>query len=216
MGADQDPTLGTPSKRGRPPSGADDAIVAAALEIVRDEGLSHLTTKEVARRAGVSEASVFYHFGDKVGLLRAVVLAGLAPVERFDPSHLADDASEPLERTLADIARAFEEFFDASLPVTEAIQGDTELRRAFARGLVERDLGPHRGVRFLAELVDAMRRSGRIADGFEADAVATLLIGASFLRSWTRNLGAELVAELPNSDAIASALAHLVAGSGSG
>jgi AcrR family transcriptional regulator len=209
--ADEDPISATAApKRGRPPSGADAAIVAAALAIMRDEGLSHLTTKEVAHRAGVSEASVFYHFADKVGLLRAVVLAGLAPLERFDPSHLADDATEPLEQTLADIAGAFEEFFDSSLPVTEAIQGDSELREEFASGLVERDLGPHRGVRLLATLVDAMRRSGRITDGFDADAVATMLVGAIFLRAWTRHLGEELSAQLPDAGAIASTLAHLI------
>jgi AcrR family transcriptional regulator len=199
------------SKRGRPPSGADEAIVAAALEIVTGEGLSHLTTKEAARRAGVSEASVFYHFGDKLGLLRAVVLAGLAPLERFDPSQLADDASEPLQQTLADVARAFEEFFGSSLPLFEAIQADSELREVFAQGLVDRDLGPHRGVRFLATLIEAMRRSGRIADGLDGDALAALLVGACFLRAWTRHLAAELCSELPDTETIAEALAQLVA-----
>jgi AcrR family transcriptional regulator len=200
-----------PSKRGRPPSGADEAIVAAALEIVTREGLSHLTTKEAARRAGVSEASVFYHFGDKLGLLRAVVLAGLAPLERFDPSQLADDASEPLQETLTAVARAFEAFFGSSLPIFEAIQADSEIRQVFAQGLVDRDLGPHRGVRFLAVLIEAMRRSGRIAEGVDADALAALLVGACFLRAWTRHLAKELWSELPDAETIAAALAQLVA-----
>ncbi len=207
---DDPPPRRAAAKRGRPPSGADDAIIAAALGIVKGEGLSHLTTKEVARRAGVSEASVFYHFGDKVSLLRAVVLAGLSPLERFDASHLSDDASEPLERIFADVARAFEEFFDQALPITEAVQGDNELRQEFAQGLVERDLGPHRGVRLLAALFDAMQRSGRVADDFDADAVATLLIGSSFLRAWTRHFGTELSQRLPDPDAVGSAIAHLV------
>ncbi len=207
---DYDPPMPTVAKRGRPPSGADNAIIAAALEIVKGEGLSHLTTKQVARRAGVSEASVFYHFGDKVSLLRAVVLAGLSPLERFDASNLSDDASEPLERTLVDVARAFEEFFDQALPITEAVQGDKELRQEFAQGLVERDLGPHRGIRLLAALFDAMQRSGRAADDFDADAVATLLIGSSFLRAWTRHFGTELSQLLPGPDAVGTAIAHLV------
>jgi len=202
---------GTAPKRGRPPSGAEQAIVAAALELIENEGLSRLTTKEVARRAGVSEASVFYHFGDKVGLLRAVVLAGLEPIARFEPSALAADAEEPLDRTLADIARAFESFFDQALPITEAIQGDPELRKAFREGLVRRDLGPHRGVAFLVELLDAMRRSGRIAGDADERAVAVLLMGASFLRAWSAHLGAELCDRLPGPESIGSVLARVLA-----
>ena len=36
-------------------------------------GLGKLTTKQVAARAGASEASVYYHFKDKVGLVQAAV-----------------------------------------------------------------------------------------------------------------------------------------------
>ncbi len=207
MGGYPDPVTG---KRGRPPSGADDAIVVSATEIIEQEGLSRLTTKEVARRAGVSEATVFYHFGDKVGLLRAVILAGLAPLERFDPSHLADDSAEPLSETIAEIARSFEAFFDQTLPLVEAIQGDAEVRDAFAEGLVARDLGPHRGVRFFAALIDAMRRSGRIAEDFDVDAVATMLVGGCFFRAWARHLAPDLSARLPDPGALGSALARLL------
>lgn len=200
----------TVPKRGRPASGADGAIVAAALEIIEKDGLAHLTTKEVARRAGVSEASVFYHFGDKMSLLRSVVLAGLAPLERFEPSQIADDSKEPLATTLVEIAVAFESFFDSALPIMAAVQGDPELRREFAEGLVERDLGPHRGVRFLASLLDALRHSGRVGDGFDAEAIAAMLVGATFLRAWARHLGSELSERLPRAELIAKSLAGLV------
>ena len=56
-------------RRGRPSAGIREAIVAATLELIEEQGLGGLTTKEVAARAGASEASVYYHFKDKVGLV---------------------------------------------------------------------------------------------------------------------------------------------------
>ena len=75
-------------RRGRPSAGVREAILAATLDLAAEQGLTRLTTKEVARRAGASEASVFYHFGDKVGLLQAAMVAGLEPLMELDPAIL--------------------------------------------------------------------------------------------------------------------------------
>src|SRR4051812_50101602 len=66
-----------PRRRGRPPSGGREAILEATLALLRERGVARLTTRDVAERAGVSEASVYYHYTDKAGLLRAVFEAGL-------------------------------------------------------------------------------------------------------------------------------------------
>lgn len=48
-------------------------IVAAALELVVDRGHRDVTTAEVAERAGVTEATVLYHFPSKDHLLVATL-----------------------------------------------------------------------------------------------------------------------------------------------
>ena len=40
-----------------------------------------MTSREVAALAGVSEASVFYHYKDRAGLLQAVFEEGLEPLQ---------------------------------------------------------------------------------------------------------------------------------------
>jgi AcrR family transcriptional regulator len=40
-------------------------ILAAAVELVRDKGLSEIRISDIARRAGISPASVVYYFGTK-------------------------------------------------------------------------------------------------------------------------------------------------------
>jgi AcrR family transcriptional regulator len=167
--------------RGRPSAGARQAILKAALELIGDDGLARLTTREVASRAGVAESSVFYHFGDKVGLLKEVVLSGLEPLIYFDA-----EGSTSLDSTLSGLLMAMEAFFDHAMPVFTAVQSDAPLRSAFADRLLEGDLGPHRGVHLLSECLTTMteNRSGRADVDYEA--VALMLLGSCFVRSWYR------------------------------
>jgi AcrR family transcriptional regulator len=189
-----------------------EAILAAALEVISEQGLARLTTREVARRAGVSEASVFYHYRDKVGLLQAVTLTGLQPLKALDLDVLAGQVDRSLEDTLLQIGTALESFFDRALPVLEMVQADAPLRAEFAQRLIERDLGPHRGVGFVSEHLTGMVDLGWVRPGVDTDAAALLLVGACFLRAWLRHLaGPERSQTLPGLDDTVRALAQLLA-----
>ncbi|MBK1718544.1 TetR/AcrR family transcriptional regulator [Thiocystis violacea] len=62
--------------RGRPPDEAKHAaILAAARELFFSGGPRRLTMEAVARAAGVSKVTVYAHFNDLPGLIRAVILA---------------------------------------------------------------------------------------------------------------------------------------------
>ncbi|WP_198543015.1 TetR/AcrR family transcriptional regulator [Pseudofrankia sp. BMG5.36] len=52
------------------------ALVDVAVDLTEDVGLAAMTLRDVTRRAGVSHASVTYHFGDKAGLLTALAADG--------------------------------------------------------------------------------------------------------------------------------------------
>jgi AcrR family transcriptional regulator len=197
---------------GRPSTGVREAILTAALDLIADRGLARLTTREVARRAGVSEASVFYHFGDKIGLLQAVTLAGLEPLKSLDPGIVTGHSGRPLKETLLRIGTALESFFDRALPVLEAVQADADLRTDFAQRLHDQDLGPHRGVRFLRAHLDSMAGAGRVRADADTEAAALLLVGACFLRSWLRHLtGPQNAATVPGLDTTVALLARLLA-----
>src|SRR5690606_15555159 len=65
----------TPAPRpgpGRPPSGADERIVQAALDVLETDGYAGLTTAKVAARSGHNKALIAYHFGSKQGLVAEV------------------------------------------------------------------------------------------------------------------------------------------------
>jgi len=51
-------------------------VLAAALDAIGETGPSGAGLREIARRAGVSHATVTHHFGDKVGVFTAVATDG--------------------------------------------------------------------------------------------------------------------------------------------
>jgi AcrR family transcriptional regulator len=189
-----------------------EAILAAALDLIGDQGLVKPTTREIARRAGVAEASVFYHYKDKVGLLQAVILAGLEPLTALGSDVPARHPDQPLAEALLRIATALESFFDRTMPVLETVQADAALRAEFADRLLEGDRGPHRGVRFVSEYLTGMADIDLIRPDVDAEAAATLLVGTCFLRSWTRHLaGTRRKRTLPDLAEIVQTMAQLLA-----
>lgn len=71
--------MSTSAKRTRRPSDeVRDLLLSAAREEFLAHGYDGTTTKEIARRAGVSETLIFNHYDDKAGLFSAALTAPFA------------------------------------------------------------------------------------------------------------------------------------------
>ena len=81
-----------------------DRIVEAATELLADESVDELTIPLVARRAGVSVRTVYFHFPTKDDLSEAVALR----IDPFDAIRYPDAADE-LPAFAASLFREFEE-----------------------------------------------------------------------------------------------------------
>lgn len=80
------------------------AILRAAEAVFAEKGFAGAGVDEIARRAGVNKAMLYYHVGDKARLYAEVVLSFLAEVEDEVTARLAA-ATTPVER-LAGFHRA--------------------------------------------------------------------------------------------------------------
>ena len=172
-------TTPAPKRRGRPPSGGREAILDATLELIRERGIANLTSRDVAARAGVSDASVYYHFEDRAGLLKAVFEYGMKPLQfmsTVDPTKI-DRAT-----VLREAMRSLEEFFGDSLPVLMAAQSDPELAATLAEYIKANDLGPHKGVESLGAYLRGEQQAGRVNPEVDVEAAALLLIDFAFSR----------------------------------
>jgi AcrR family transcriptional regulator len=183
-----------PRRRGRPPAGGREAILAAALMLLRERGIARVTSREVASCAGVSEASVFYHYKDRAGLLKAVFEQGLAPLQALSSRGGLSGAG--LTDVLTRFAHTLDQFLDQALPVMAAAQSDSALRDALAAYMTEQDLGPHRGVHALGDYLASEQVAGRVRAGVDPYAVAMLFVGACYTRASQRQMPVD-VAALP-------------------
>jgi len=196
-----------PRRRGRPPSGGREAIVEAALAVLREHGIANLTSREVAARAGVSDASVYYHFGDRAGLLQAVFQQGMKPLmfmTGLDVETLAPIAV--IEAALASLER----FFDDVVPVLHAAQADPELRSALAAFVDANDLGPHKGVNLLGSYLRAQQQAGRVRADADADAIALLIIDCAFAKAARKQMLLHSEQHLPSDAALLREISRLL------
>jgi AcrR family transcriptional regulator len=199
-------------KRGRPSEGAREAILEATRQLLDDEGLARLTTRAVARRAGVSEASIFYHFGDKTALVAAALEASLESLREFAGGLSERVGVGELEHTLREIARRWEGFFDRALQVVGVIQADADLRADFRDYVRAHDYGVHRGVDVVAEYLEAEQALGRVRDGIDPRATAMQLLGTACLRALQRAVvGPRATVRLPSSEQSVATLAAAIA-----
>jgi AcrR family transcriptional regulator len=58
------------------PGGLRDLLIAEGTALLGEIGVTQLSLREVARRAGVSQTAPGYHFGDRAGLLAAISANG--------------------------------------------------------------------------------------------------------------------------------------------
>jgi AcrR family transcriptional regulator len=187
-------------------------VLAATEQILAESGVARLSTKEIARRAAVAESSIFYHFGDRLGLLQAAVQAHLPPIKQVF-AELDDTADEQgLRAGLVALLDTLEIFYLRTLPIAAAIQSDHELRAAFARQSRDLDIGPHRALEAVCAYLADRQRRGRLRADVDLRAAALLLVGAAHQRALQRQLGtAVAVARLAGTDDIVHALMPILA-----
>ncbi|MBD2595892.1 TetR family transcriptional regulator [Nostoc spongiaeforme FACHB-130] len=150
-------------------------LIQAALELFTTQGVSSTTTRQIAEKAGVNEVTLFRHFGNKHGLLLAVLEEsaafkdlGESLVQRATPpgnvyQALKDYASDSLH-TLERVPE-----FVRSV-VGEADQFPAENRRALGRGLTEAN-------RYVAQYLATVIQQGDLNTYLPAEKLASLLNG---------------------------------------
>nr|BFD96209.1 hypothetical protein KitaXyl93_75690 [Kitasatospora sp. Xyl93] len=220
------------ARSGRPSTGVREALLKATEEALGEAGLA-LSTKEIARRAGVAESSIFYHFGDRLGLLQAVIglhlpafadatavlgapegaagpasgtAAGAAGTATAPGAAEADPGAE-LEADLAALLARLERFYRRIMPILGAVQSDAQLRGLLAeRG---GEVGPHLALGAVADAVRARQATGRLPAALDPSAAALLLVGAAHQRALQAHLLGEAAARfLPPVATVACTLAR--------
>ncbi|GAA4207943.1 TetR/AcrR family transcriptional regulator [Actinocatenispora rupis] len=171
--------------------GTRDQILDAAAEVMHTRGLARTTTKEIARAAGYSEATLYKHFRDKTDLFLAVLTERVPSFSAVLADIAHDPEAHPLRDNLIAIARGALAFYHESFPISASVFSEPTLLAAHRDALTARKAGPHKASAALARYLRAEQKLGRVAHHVDCDAIAGLLLGAclhhAFLTSFAQH-----------------------------
>lgn len=141
-------------------------IIESAIRLFAEKGFSNTSTAEIAKAAGVSEGTIFKHYGTKDQLLLSVIVP-------FIKDFLPVMAQEMLKETLSEQTTTFEQFLRDLLKNRVAfLTENKEVFQVFIKEVIYREelskeLIPH----FLKQLpqvftpiVEQFKESGELID----------------------------------------------------
>lgn len=166
------------SRRSSPlsPSSSRERLLDAAKRLFAAHGYEATATSAIAREAGTSESQLMRYFGGKAGLLEAV----------FDRAW--DQINTRVERIIAQTPDAQGALLDAIQAVSSALTRDRDLailvlfegRRLRAGSpRIQVSRGGQAFIQTIRELVRRARQNRLLSTRFDADAVASALLGAA-------------------------------------
>jgi AcrR family transcriptional regulator len=176
------------------------AILAAASEVLEKEGLSELSLREAARRAGVSHSAPYRHFPDREALLAALAAEGFALLAQAQREAAAASGLRGMGEAYVRFALArpqrFQLMFGGAVRISkhpqlrevatrtfEGLSGALAQRSPGARGASDASVAAWALVHGLAHLLMEERiapaaLAGRTHEQFVSDVLATLRFAA--------------------------------------
>jgi len=156
-----------------------DAILDAALEVLRTRGLARATTKEIARASGFSEGTLYKLFTDKTDLVLCVFAERLPQVTVMTSDVAGFVGKNSVRENLTAMLIEIEQLFDASLPIAMAVFSDPGLLAREAEAIHARG-GPGPGfiIARVGEYLRGEQAAGRVSTTAPVGAAATALVGA--------------------------------------
>ena len=159
-------------------------VLEATSQLIRSEGFSAVTTKKIAAEAGCAEGSIFRIFGDKGGLLAAVLSFGLPETNTLYGVVEDATASTDLGASLRAVADALRGFYRASYPLIGSALADRALFDHYSTAHREKGTGPQQAWQLVRDVLVAHRDAGRVRDDADLPVCAMIVAGACQNAAW--------------------------------
>lgn len=159
-------------------AGAREKLLEAAMKVFARDGLHRATTRVIAVEAGVNEVTLFRHFGNKEGLLTAVMTH---VVEEHAQENLGDESewTGDLVKNLRRFGHGFYQKMERDEAFLRTMIGEGRRHEEHARKIIRDAIRPVR-MKFVLNLETA-RAAGKVREGVNlgiaADAFTSMLMG---------------------------------------
>lgn len=149
-------------------------LIRTAIEIVDEIGIQGLTTKEIAKRQDVSEATLFRHFASKNELLKAV----LDYFSKFDDEIFLMAKSKGLKpkETIICLIQLYIEYYQSDHAITSIMQLIEVLRYNPALEDRARNTFTSRSSH-IKQLVEEAQKIGEISPDIDSENMADIISG---------------------------------------
>ena len=164
-------------------------LIEVAEQLLAHRSPSSITTREVARAAGVSDGVLYNYFDDKHGLLLTALQRRLgALTERFS-ADVPEPGSATVEANLEQICLSHAAVQADLLPTMAGLMAEPALLSRLIAGIHPEAGGPPDFHRRVVEYLDGERKLGRVAPEIDLTAAASLVIGSGLLLALAEHLG---------------------------
>jgi AcrR family transcriptional regulator len=155
-------------------------LIEATERLLHRDGLARVTTRQIAREAGVTEGVIYHHYRDKAELLLAVTgnsMGDFREVLNSLPLQVGQDTvRKNLDRTL----QVAYEFQFRIAPIVCSLFADVQLLGRTREILNQRQCGPECVVDALSIYLQAEQRLGRVNPDVSPRAAAEILLASGF------------------------------------
>lgn len=175
---------------------------------MRTRGLARTTTREIARAAGYSEATLYKLFDDKIDIYLSVL------DERLPTVGVVSDGAETLSGSgtvagnLHLIVVEMAGFYCSVLPIGMSLFSDTDLLARHRDALRSRNTGPDVVSNGVRSYLAAEQQAGRIDPDAPIDGAAMALVGACMHQAFLWSFNGD---ETPDPERVDSFAASIVA-----
>ena len=149
-------------------------LLDAATETLNRVGIQGATTREIARRAGVNEVTLFRHFKSKEQLLRAVLQRGLAAEAAILDEHSS------WKESLEEYARHYYSLWDKNKDFGGAFLAESHLWPKSMQAMIADVIRPVRE-RLVSILADA-QKAGVVRNGLNIECALDAFKNALYAR----------------------------------
>jgi len=157
-------------------------LIKVTEKLLKSNGVARLTTRMIAREAGVADGLIYHYFKDKAELIHEVIEQHINDirdaVEKLPASIGLNTVAENLEKVMM---ITYNVQYSIA-PLASTAFADNSIRERMREIIKLKDIGPKKDIEGIAVYLSAEQRLGRINKDIAPDMAARILVAYS-LRS---------------------------------
>jgi AcrR family transcriptional regulator len=162
-------------------------LIDTAEKLLGERQVSTITTRDIARAAGVSDGVLYNYFAAKHELLVAALVRRYAgSLTRFEVD-LPAPGTRSVEENLITYAQAAVDLVTETLPTTAGLMSEPALLHQFVAEIHQQPFGPHRLRQPIEDYLRAEQELGRLG-AFDVESAITLIMGPAIMLGFTTHV----------------------------